>query len=336
MLTIVSIFDEYDNMTTRLPARRGVRRVLALAAGSAALLALSGCAALTGAGDTGGRVDVVTSFYPMEFLVERIGGRHVAVDTLTKPGAEPHDLELSPRQTGRLGEADVVVYVKGLQPAVDAAVAQSDVPHVVEATSLAAPDAPRDADGEHHDAHATDGDGHGHGAKDPHLWLDPVQYARVAQGVGKALGEADPDHRADYRRNTETLVRRLRALDREYAEGLADTTSRTLVTHHAAFGHLAARYGLREESLTGPDPESGASAARLRELHRIVAEEKVTTVFTEPLAGDKTVRTLAADLNLRTDVLDPLEGITDASRGDDYFEVMRANLTALRTALGAR
>lgn len=351
-LTTVSIFYKYDDMLRRPSSSRSP----ALTAGTLALalLALPGCAAITGAGeDEDGRVEVMTSFYPMQFLAERIGGRHLTVDTLTKPGAEPHDLELSPRQTGELSEAEVVVYVQGLQPAVDEAIEQSGVPHVVEATSLAGHDHethPREGAGHNHEddeahqgdeGHQGDGDGgdddgHDHGATDPHLWLDPVRYAKVAKGVGAALREADPDHAADYRENTASLVKQLQALDEEFSRGLADAAGRTFLTSHAAFGHLAERYGLREESVAGLDPESEVSAARMRDLHRLVARQKITTVFTEPLTGDRAARALADDLDLRTDVLDPLEGITDASPGSDYFQVMRANLAALRTAFGIR
>jgi zinc transport system substrate-binding protein len=57
-------------------------------------------------------------------------------------------------------------------------------------------------------------------------------------------------------------------------------------------------------------------------------------VFYETLVSDKTAKTIAGDANLRTDVLDPIEGITKKSRGTDYIAVQKANLKALQTALG--
>ncbi|GAB2931080.1 zinc ABC transporter substrate-binding protein [Streptomyces mayteni] len=307
-----------------------------------------------GSGDEGGgagadgRLDVVASFYPMEFLAERIGGEHVSVSTLTEPGVEPHDLDLSPRQTASLSEADLVVYLQGLQPAVDEAVEQSGASHVVEATSFTTLETHGDdVDGEEHaEEHAEDGhadeehaedDGHGHDHEggDPHVWLDPVRYAEVAQGVGDAMAEADPDHAADYERNAEQLVGELQSLDEEFAAGLADAPARTFITTHAAFGYLAERYELHEEAITGLDPEAEPSAARMRDLQDIAREDGVTTVFFETLVSDETARTLADDLGLETAVLDPVEGITEDSPGADYLEVMRANLAALQQALGA-
>ncbi|MFD5409890.1 metal ABC transporter substrate-binding protein [Streptomyces nojiriensis] len=312
----------------------------AVALGATALTACSGAAAGTGGGKDG-KVGVTASFYPMAFLAEQIGKDHVKVDSLTKPGVEPHDLEITPRQTGQLGEADVVVYLKSLQPAVDKAVAQSGVKNIVDAATLTE----LEVHGSGHDHGAeeghAEGEGHDHGhehegGKDPHVWLDPVKYAEIAKGVGAALEKADPGHAADYKKNTDELVGKLTALDTEFKDGLKNTASRTFITTHSAFGYLAERYGLDQEAIAGVDPQSEPSPARMKELQGLAKQENVSTVFFEALASDKTAKTLAADTGLKTDVLDPLEGITDTSQGADYFEVMRSNLKNLQKALGAK
>nr|WP_240958173.1 metal ABC transporter substrate-binding protein [Streptomyces barkulensis] len=332
------------------------------------MLGLTACGSGGTGGEAGDGVNVVASFYPMRFLAEEIGGEHVSVSSLVEPGVEPHDLELSPRQTAELGEADLVVYLRGFQPAVDKAIEQSGVENVAEATSCTEPlEHGSGHQEEHEDEHASEhGEGHGEeshadeghgdeghgeepaeegheghdhggeGATDPHVWLDPVKYAEVAEGVGDALAKADPDHADDYRKNADALAGKLRDLDTDFREGLENRRTDTFITAHAAFGHLADRYGLHEESVAGLDPESEPSGARMRQLHRVAEEDDVDTVFFEAAAGERTAKTLADDLGLRTDVLDPVEGITDASPGDDYFEIMRANLQALRKALGAR
>ncbi|MFD8414372.1 metal ABC transporter substrate-binding protein [Streptomyces sp. NPDC059650] len=329
-------------------ARRLIPSAALAGAVALAATALTGCsgAAASGAGKDG-RLAVTASFYPMQFLAEQIGGDHVAVVSLTKPGVEPHDLEITPKQTGRLGQSDVVVYLKGLQPAVDEAVAQSGVKAVVDAAALTELEAhgPSGHDHAHGDAHAHEGEeghaeghahDHGESGADPHLWLDPAKYAEVAKGVGAALEKADPDHAADYRKNTDELVGKLTALDAEFKNGLQNTASRTFITTHAAFGYLAERYGLDQEGISGVDPESEPSPARMKELQELAKKENVSTVFFETLASDKTAKSLATDTGLKTDVLDPLEGITDQSQGADYFEVMRSNLKNLQKALGSK
>ncbi len=315
-----------------------VRRLIPTAAVAGAvalgLTTLSACSTSDAAeSKNGDKLDVVASFYPMQFLAEEIGGTHVSVTTLTKPGVEPHDLELSPRQIGGLGDADYILYLKGIQPAVDDAIAQSGVRNSVDAAKLTTlEDHGTETGGDEH-GHAHEGEGAG---ADPHIWLDPVKYAEVAEGVGKSLEKADPNHAADYRTNTDALVKKLDALNTSYRKGLSDTATKTFITTHSAFGYLAERYGLIQEGIAGVDPESEPSPARVKDIHTIAEKNKATTVFFETLASDKTAKTVARDTGLKTDVLDPLEGITAKSKGDNYIEVMQSNLAALQKALGAK
>lgn len=315
------------------------RRLLIPAAATAAaalsLTTLSACSTDSAAAGNTDKFDVVASFYPMAFLAEQIGGKYVNVTSLTEPGQEPHDLEISAQQTAALQESDAVLYLKGLQPSVDDAVAQSELKTKIDAATLTSM--------EHHGnevgGHSAEHDDHEHeelAGKDPHLWLDPVKYAEVAKGVGAAFEKADPDHADTYKTNTEALVEKLGALDDQFENGLKNTDTKVFITTHAAFGYLAERYGLTEEAISGLDPESEPSAARVKSLEKMAKADGVTTVFYETLVSDKTAKTIAADANLRTDVLDPIEGITEKSRGKDYFSVQEANLKALRTALGAK
>ncbi|MEE1774335.1 metal ABC transporter substrate-binding protein [Streptomyces sp. JV185] len=298
------------------------------------LTALTACSSSDAADrKNGDKLDVVASFYPMQFLAEQIGGKHVSVTTLTKPGQEPHDLELSPRQIGGLTDAGFVLYLKGIQPAVDDAIAQSGAKHVTDAAKLTTLEDHGTETGADEHGHEHHGDEAG---ADPHIWLDPVKYAEVAKGVGASLEKADPDHAADYRKNTDALVTKLDGLNTAYVNGLKNTSTKTFITTHSAFGYLAERYGLAQEGIAGVDPEAEPSPARISEIHTIAEKNKVTTVFFETLASDRTARTVAKDTGLKTDVLDPLEGITAKSRGGDYIEVMRSNLAALQKALGAK
>lgn len=329
-----------------------VRRLIPTAATAGAvtlgLLAVSACSTSDAASvDGDGRLKVAASFYPMQYLAEQIGGDKVSVTTLTKPGVEPHDLELKPRQTAELNDSGLILYLKGVQPAVDKAIDQSSVKYKVDATTLTHLEN-FDTSGGHdhgHDEAGHDEAGHeeaGHeqheaeAGADPHIWLDPVKYAEVAKGVGAQMEKADPDHAAEYQKNTDALVTKLTALHTDFEQGLKNSTTKTFITTHSAFGYLAERYGLEQEGIAGVDPESEPSPARIKELQTIAKKDKVTTVFFETLASDKTAKTLAKDTGLKTDVLDPLEGITDRSKGDDYIEVMRSNLAALQKALGAK
>ncbi|MET7615689.1 metal ABC transporter substrate-binding protein [Streptomyces sp. NPDC005408] len=320
-----------------------VRRLIPATAATGAvalgLMAVSACSTSSAASgkSSDGKLKVVASFYPMQYLAEQIGGNHVSVSTLTKPGVEPHDLELKPRQAAELNEAGFILYLKGIQPAVDKAIDQSEAKNKVDAASLTKLEHHGTEGGHSHQGEEAGHDEHeGEAGADPHIWLDPVKYAEVAKGVGKSLEKADPDHAADYKKNTDALVTKLNGLNTTFQQGLKNTATKTFITTHSAFGYLAERYGLDQEGIAGIDPESEPSPARIKELQTVAKKDKVTTVFFETLASDKTAKTLADDAGLKTDVLDPLEGITDKSKGDDYVQVMESNLAALQKALGAK
>ncbi|MFJ8144441.1 zinc ABC transporter substrate-binding protein [Streptomyces sp. NPDC096048] len=324
--------------------RRHISGIAVTAATALGLGTLSACSSDSAAAGNTDKFDVVASFYPMQYLAQQIGGEHVNVTTLTEPGQEPHDLELSAKQTAEMGEADAVLHLKSLQPAVDEAIAQSGVKTKIDAATLTTLEDHGSVEHDHGhggEEHAEEGHSEEHSeeeehALDPHVWLDPVKYAEIAEGVAKAFEKADPDHADDYRKNAEALAKKLAGLNTAYEKGLKNTDTKVFFTNHAAFGYLAERYGLTQEAINGLDPESEPSPARIKELQEEAKADGVTTVFYETLVSDKTAKTLAKDAGLKTDVLDPLEGITDKSKGDDYLAVMESNLKALEAALGAK
>ena len=295
-----------------------------------------GCSALGGepSGTDDGELNVATSVYPLAFIAERVGAPHADVISLTQPGVEPHDLELTPRQVADISDADVVLYLQGFQPAVDEAVDQSGQGAVVDATDLFAARAGESSAGSAHEA----GSAHDHGsglADDPHIWLDPTLLVPVAEAYADAVSAADPGHADGYRRNADALVADLKALDSDFTTGLQRCARREFVTSHAAFGYLAERYDLTMMSIAGLSPDVEPSPQRLAELQDQLSGSDITTVFSETLGSKEYAETLADDLGLQTAVLDPVEGLP-AGSDDDYFSVMRRNLAALQQANDCR
>jgi zinc transport system substrate-binding protein len=266
----------------------------------APLVLLSGCG---GGGGSDGGTTVVAASYPLAFLVEEIAADGVTVENLTPAGVEPHDLELGPRDVARVRAADIVLLLGGFQPAVEDAARGSG------ATVL---------------------DLLPEGATDPHVWLDPTEYARLAPKVAEVVP-------ADAAR-VQVLEHRLEELDIQYEVGLADCERREIVVSHAAFGALAARYDLEQIPLAGLTPGAEATPKDLERVARLVRERGITTIFVEPLVAPGEAEAIARETGAQTAVLDPIEGLTKEAqeRGDDYFSLMQANLTALREALGCR
>jgi zinc transport system substrate-binding protein len=262
-----------------------------------------------------------------------VAGSHAEVTNLTKPGAEPHDLELTPRQVASVGDADLVVYEKSFQAAVDEAVQQSGNDHVLDTSTVVPLEDHGPLGEEDHSAEASSDPDHD-ADLDPHVWLDPQHMATITRAVADRLEGVDPQHAADYRRNAHRLTAQLDDLDTDYRTGLQQCRRTQFVTSHAAFGYLAERYGLTQISISGLSPETEPSPARIADVQRQVERDHVTTIFYETLVSPAVATSIAHDLGLRTDVLDPIEGITQHSRGRDYLAVMRSNLTALEKANG--
>lgn len=308
-------------------------RPLGAVAAGLALLLVSACGGTEGkAGTQPGQLDVVVAFYPFQFIAERVAGDHAAVTSLTSPGTEPHDVELNPKQVASVTDADFVLYESGFQAAVDEAVAQSGNESVLDTTTVV----PLQNTGTQHDhEHGEEGHGdedHDHGEADPHVWLDPTNVATIATAVAEQLSAADPDHAADYAAGAEELGGELTTLDEDFEQGLAQCERTEFVVTHAAFGYLAQRYDLEQISIGGLSPDAEPSPARIAEIHDEVSKHDITTIFSETLVSPAVAESIAADLGLQTDVLDPIEGLTEESRGDDYLAVMRTNLEALQQA----
>lgn len=266
---------------------------------------------------------VVTAFYALEYAAGRVAGDSYAINTLTTPGQEAHDIELTPKQVASLATADLVVYLKGFQPAVDAAVEESGAKNVLDVSEAA----------RLLTAQEGQSDGQDHGELDPHFWLDPVRLADVGDAIAQSLTVQGGDQTA-LQSNTQALRTDLAGIDQAYRQGLATCERRQFITTHEAFGYLAHAYDLHEIGITGISPNQEPSPARIAEIDKEVRQYQITTIFYEPLGSDALARSIANDLGLVASVLDPAEGIGERSAGKDYPSIMRANLESLRSANG--
>ncbi|MGA3527394.1 metal ABC transporter substrate-binding protein [Melissospora conviva] len=309
------------------------RRLRPLAAVTTALLAAGALAACGSDDADDGRTRVVTAFYPMQFVAERVGGDDVRVDSLVKPGADSHDLELSPRQVGQISDADLILYLSEFQPAVDEAVTSEGGDRALDVGTLV-PLLDGAAGGHEHDEHGHEADGHDHAhdqARDPHLWLDPARMATITDRVADRLAETDPANAADYRARAAALRTDLQTLDQEYEAGLRSCERRELVVSHTAFGYLTERFGLEQIGVSGLTPEDEPTPQRLAEATEEARAHGATTIYFESLVSPKVAETIAREVGATTAVLDPLEA---APAEGDYLSAMRANLAALRTGQG--
>ena len=333
---------------------------------------MSACGALKGESSSdasaphtiapGKTLTVSTSFYPIQYLAEAIGGKLVKVSTVTPSNVEPHDFELSGKETAELGKADLIAYVPGFQPSLDKAVKEiGSGPTVVDlskpanlvhhegveeehehgeeatdgasttASAAATAQASEEGHDEHKDEHSHAEGEEGHDSDlDPHFWLDPDRMIKVAETLEASFAQIDPANANDYKAGLDKLKTALTNLDNQYKQGLSTCQHKTFITSHAAFGYMAERYGLTQASISGIDPEAEPSPAEMANIKSVVEKTGVKTIFTEELVSDTPAKAIAAETGAETSVLSPLE--SKPERGD-YSDAMSSNLERLKSAL---
>ena len=281
-------------------------------------LFLSGCGSQPAGSKQGGKLKVVASFYPMAEFARQVGGDQVTVTTLIPDGVEPHEWEPTAKDLSGIKDAGLFIYNGGVEPWAPKAV------NAIGADKVRALEA-----------------GRGHlelnGHLDPHLWLSPKQAQIEVNVIRDGLIQADAAHKDVYTANAAAYNAKLQQLDKQLA-ALAKTAKRKeFVTTHAAFGHLAADYGLKQLSILGISPEAEPSPAELTQLVSLVREKYIKYVFFETLVSPKVAQTLAAETKAKTLVLNPLEGLTkeERSAGADYLSVMEQNIKNLQLALNS-
>jgi zinc transport system substrate-binding protein len=283
------------------------------------LAAASACS--TSASGSGSTLTVTAAFYPLQFLAERIGGGAVSVTNLTPPGAEPHDLELRPSDVAAIRNARIVLYLRGLQPAVDDALkALPDTSRAFDALSLIQL------------RHLGDG------SVDPHFWLDPTLFSKVASAVEQRFEQVDAKDAGVFRLNLSRLDTQLSQLDHDFMTGLADCARHEIFTGHTAFGYMSARYGLRQIGITGLNPEAEPSPKELTQIIQLARRLHPTVIYAETLVSSRSVDAVARAVGAKVAVLNPIEGLLPAQRtaGADYLSLMRQNLQTLQQGLSCQ
>lgn len=325
------------------------------------LLVLSACGKSTGGGVVEGKVNVITSFYPIYEFAKVIGGEEAHVINLLPTGVEPHDWTPRSQDILNTSKAQLFLYngaglegwvpnfLKGLNA--DATVKPIEVSQGIELIEATGDD----GHGHGHN-HAEDGEAaeHNHGhegedpeashepegerdihAVDPHTWVSPKSAMIMAENIKNSYVEADPAHQELYEARYEELVSKLRALDAKFTGQLSSMAKKEIVVSHQAFGYLCRDYGLTQHAIMGLSPEAEPRAQDLIALAKLVKEEGIRYIFFEELVSDRLAKTLATEAGVETLVLNPVEGLTKAQEqaGDNYFTLMEQNLQNLVLAL---
>ncbi|MCD1257699.1 zinc ABC transporter substrate-binding protein [Paenibacillus athensensis] len=315
-----------------------VAQSLAFTALSAVLL--SGCSAGSSPASTNpaagsaSKLKVVTTFYPMYEFTKQVAGDHADVIGLIPAGAEPHDWEPSAKDMAQLKDANLFVYNGIVEGWAEKALESTpnDKRVVVEASKGLdlMEGLPEEEEEAEHDKQEEGGK-----ILDPHVWLDPTLAQKEVAAIQAGLTKADPAHKDDYQKNADAYMAKLKKLDEAFKSDLKNVKSKDFVTQHAAFGYLAKDYGLKQVPISGLSPEQEPSPEKMAEVIKFAKENQVKTIFFETLVDPKIAQTIAKEIGAKTDVLNPIEGLTDDDKKNnlDYIGIMENNLKALKKAL---
>jgi zinc transport system substrate-binding protein len=304
-------------------------------------IVLSGCGnSDTSSSFSGKKLKVAASFYPMVEFTRQVAGDHAEVTGLVPAGVEPHDWEPSAQGMKLIKEADVFVYNGIVEGWAEASLksAANDKRIVVEASKgidlLEGVEEEEDHKVVPEKAGAKAEESHAEG-HDPHVWLSPVLAQKQVASIQAALEKADPAHKDDYKKNADAYIAQLKELDQSFRTDLSAPKRKEFVTQHAAFAYLAKEYGLVQLPIAGLSPEQEPTPDKMINIVKFAKEKQVKTIFFETLVDPKVATTIAKEMGAKTEVLNPLEGLTDEEKKKklDYIGVMKNNLAALKKAL---
>ena len=168
------------------------------------------------------------------------------------------------------------------------------------------------------------------GAPDSHIWLNPKNAILQVQHIRDALAAINPENKNIYEQNAGRYMTLINRLDSEYEQTLEKVSQKKFVSYHGAFRYLAKRYGLEESATVVSAPEAEPSAREIALITKIIKDQKIKVIFSEPQFTPKIVESLATDLNLQILILDPVE---TGGAEDNYLAIMRRNLEALKKGL---
>jgi ABC-type Zn uptake system ZnuABC Zn-binding protein ZnuA len=262
-------------------------------------------------------------------LTTRLAGPALRVSCLLRPSDDPHQLQLSPRQSAELRQARLLlINGYGLTPAL------ARLPGAVPVAELAVPDSPR----------LTAAQEASHGDRDPHVWHDPRQAAAMVTLVSQRLERLVPGSAAQIQSRASRMTRTLQDLDRwnrrQFASLPAAPGRRTLASGHRAFTSLCRAYGLRELAVI--DGDSSSDTLRPMALAAAVARlqhERVAALFSEQMPPSRSLSRISqlsgvplAPLALRADGLAP----GPSAAAGDLMTTLTGNTCLIVQQLGGR
>nr|WP_196907013.1 metal ABC transporter substrate-binding protein [Candidatus Symbiopectobacterium sp. 'North America'] len=230
------------------------------------------------------KLKVVTTFTIIQDIAQNIAGEAAIVESITKPGAEIHDYQPTPRDIVKAQSADLILW-NGLN--LERWFSRffeniKDVPAVT-VTEGITPLPIRE--------------GAYNGNPSPHAWMSPSYALIYVENIRKGLVQYDPDNAEIYNRNAKAYAEKITALDAPLRERLAriPDAQRWLVTSEGAFSYLTTDYQFNEVYLWPINADEQGSPQQVRRVIDTVREKHIPVVFSESTISDKPAKQVSKE-----------------------------------------
>ncbi len=267
---------------------------------------------------------VVASIRPIYALVLAVGDGVITPQLLMPESASAHDFQLRASDAKMIEKSDILFWVgpemeKSLAKSIATLATGADVVTLMGDQSIAL--IPYD-----------DSDG---SAPDPHIWLATRNAVAIVDIISKTLINSDPGNKSIYEKNAKVAKNRIKSLKRQMVKFLKPVKDVPFVTQHDGFSYLVREFGLNQRGNIVDIQGSDAGAKHIVELKKIIKDEQVKCIFTEPQMTSQMAISISTDMGVRLGELDAM-GVDMDESPTLYVRIMQKNARALLKCLNSR
>ncbi|MFJ7616119.1 metal ABC transporter substrate-binding protein [Bacillus cereus] len=286
------------------------------------------------------KLNVYTTIYPLQYFSKRIGGDYINVENIIPPGTDAHTFELSSKAMVKIAQSEAFIYsgtgIDGFSTSVIKSIKKEDVQIINAANGINLLKSTVD---DSHEDHATETDKTDKHEEeldvDPHVWLDPNRAIKLAENIKDSLVKLKPSAKKDFEDNFISLKQDLEKLDNDFKDMANKSPNKTFIVSHSAYGYWEDVYGLKQIGISGLSPTNEPSQKKLKEIIEIAQKNNISYILFEPNLSNKVAQVVKKEVGANTLTLHNLESLTtnNIKNKDDYFSIMRNNISSLQKAL---
>jgi zinc transport system substrate-binding protein len=300
---------------------------------------LLGCANVNTESQSSNKLSIYTSVYPIQYIVERIGGDTVTTTSIFPPGVDAHTYEPTAKTMTNLGESDAFIFFGAGMEGFTESIADAMESVDIKLLELGQYEELFDQINNHHESEQIESmehedhnhNGHNHGDHDPHIWIDPLRMAKMSRTITEFLINLNPNQKQLYEENLLLLEEDLLNLDKAFSTILSKKTNKEILVSHAAYGYWEDRYGIEQISINGLSSSSEPSQRDLVEIIEQAEASQLQYVIVEQNTSSKVTEIIQEHLGAEALTIHNLAVLTekDVEEKSDYLTIMRHNLSVL-------